>query len=415
MQIVLLAVVQVLGLTVWFSATAISPALQVEWEIGPVSAVWITASVQVGFVVGGVFSALFTLGDRFRPQKIMAIAALGASATTAAMALFAENLGTAVVIRFLTGIFLAGIYPIGMKVMASWAPQSRRGVAMGLLLGALTIGSAMPHLLTGLSNLPWRQVMLGAAVITAAAALVAILGVRLGPHLETRPARPKIRHAWVGFKTRRGMLANLAYFGHMWELYALWTWLPMFLIVSRESEFNGEGSDWIGVVSFISIGIAGLLGALLGGWLADKIGRSRAAGAALVTSGLCCLVSPFVFSASWIFVIIILVVWGASVIADSGVFSTSLSESVDPRYVGTALTTQTTLGFLTTVVSIQLIPLVATAVGWEWAFLVLLPGPIVGVIAMIFQRSEGLKKDVLTTNKNPVKAITSPVVHSSDK
>lgn len=388
-QILLLAGVEVLGLTVWFSATAVSPSLQAEWSIGPLAAVWLTASVQLGFVAGGITSALLTIGDRFRPQLVMGVSSFGAGVATAVLALWADGLWPAVMLRFLTGACLAGVYPIGMKVMATWASPRQRGIAFGILLGALTVGSGMPHLISGLAqSLPWRSIMLIAAGVTILAGIIALAWVRAGDHGDGRTARPRVRYAVAGFRTRAPLLANLGYFGHMWELYALWTWLPTYLLVSRRSLGSDAGLDVIGTWSFIAIGVAGLLGCLLGGWLADRFGRSAAAVSALVVSGLCCLCSPFMFAVAGPLMLVFLIIWGASVIADSGVFSTALSESVDPRYVGTALTAQTTVGYLITVVTIQLVPLAANLTSWQYAFLILMPGPVIGAIAMHLRRRD---------------------------
>jgi MFS family permease len=379
----LLAAVEVLGLTVWFSATAVSPALQVEWSIGPSSAVWLTASVQVGFVGGGIASSLLTIGDRYRPHVVMCLSAFGASLTTACLALVADGLWPAIGLRLLTGVFLAGLYPIGMKVMASWASQRQRGLAFGLLIGALTVGSGMPHLISGLAEgLPWRYIMLIAAGVTALAGVLAGSWLRQGPYGGAGTTRPKMRYAWAGFNSRPPLLANLGYFGHMWELYAFWTWLPAYLLMSRQATGTETDPVDLGTSVFIAIGVAGLIGCLLGGWVADRWGRSTAAVSALVVSGLCCLASPMMFAVTGPLMLVFLIIWGCSVIADSGVFSTSLSESVDPRYVGTALTMQTTVGFLITVVTIQLVPLAAELTSWQFAFLILVPGPIVGAVAM---------------------------------
>ncbi|WP_166827649.1 MFS transporter [Brevibacterium limosum] len=382
-QMLLLAAVEVLGLTVWFSATAVSPALQAEWSISPSSAVWLTASVQVGFVCGGIASALLTIGDRYRPHSVMCLSAFGASLTTACLALVANGLWPAIGFRFFTGVFLAGLYPIGMKVMASWASPRQRGMAFGLLIGALTVGSGMPHLISGLAeDLPWRYIMLIAAGVTALAGVLAGLWVRQGPLGGADTTRPKMRYAWAGFNSRPPLLANLGYFGHMWELYAFWTWLPTFLLLSRQATGTEADPVSLGTSVFIAIGVAGLIGCLLGGWIADRWGRSTAAVSALVVSGLCCLVSPVMFTVTGPLMLVFLIIWGCSVIADSGVFSTSLSESIDPRYVGTALTMQTTVGFLITVITIQLVPLAAELTSWQFAFLILVPGPIVGAVAM---------------------------------
>lgn len=377
-QIALVAAVQVLGLAVWFSATAIAPTLRTDWALSTGASTWLTASVQLGFAVGAVGSGLLTLADRVRPERLIAACALGAGACTAALALLVDGLAAALPLRFLTGAFLAGVYPVGMKLTASWARPVDRGRAFGLLIGCLTLGSALPHLVASLGPLPWRVVMLIASGLTFGAALLALTLVRPGPLLV--PAQvPRVRHALVGFRDPLPRLANLGYLGHMWELYALWTWLPLWLVTTRGLEPGGAAS----LATFGTVGAAGLVGALVGGWAADRFGRARAATWALLVSGTCCLLSPWASGAPTVVLAIFLAIWGASVIADSGVFSTALSETADQRYVGTALTVQTALGFILTVASIQLLPLAADIVGWTWVLLLLAPGPLLGAVAMI--------------------------------
>jgi MFS family permease len=376
-QLSLIAAMQVLAMAMWFSASAVVPTLREVWHISELQAVWLTASVQVGFVAGAVTSAAFNLPDRFPPQRIAACAALGAAATTAAVPLLAGSFGPAVLCRLGTGFFLAGVYPVGMKLTASWFGTTGRGLALGVLVGALTVGSALPHLLEGLDRLPWQAVLYTAAAIGAVAALPALTLVRPGPYLSAGGAHHRPRYALEMFRERGPRLANAGYFGHMWELYALWTWLPSFLAASTATD-----EATIGLVSFLAMGVAGLAGSLLGGWAADRYGRAHAAGAALVVSGVCCVLSPLVYGAAWPVLIVLLAVWGAAVIADSGVFSTVLSEVADSRYIGTALTAQTAIGFLLTVVTINLVPVLADLVGWRYAFLVLAPGPLLGALAM---------------------------------
>jgi MFS family permease len=319
------------------------------------------------------------LADRVRVPVLLAGSAFGASLCTGLLAGTVHGLAVAVPLRFLTGVFLAGIYPVGMKLTASWSGTAERGRAFGVLIGCLTLGSALPHLINGLGGLPWRAVMVTAAVLTAVAGAVALAAVRPGPLLGSS-SPPQARYAISAFRQPGPRLANLGYFGHMWELYALWTWLPIFL-----AEGLGAGrarAATVSMVAFLTIGVAGVAGALLGGWLADHAGRAPAAMGALIVSGCCCLLSPLFYGDAWVPLLVFLAVWGASVIADSGVFSTALSEVSDQRYVGTALTAQTAVGFLLTVVTIQFVPVLAGAVGWRYAFLLLAPGPAVGAVAM---------------------------------
>lgn len=379
----LVALVQVLGLAVWFSATAIAPSLRAEWDLTAASAVWLTASVQVGFAAGAVVSAAAGLSDRFAPQRLLAVCALGAATTTVLLAVLSQGLGSAVPLRTLTGFFLAGIYPVGMKLTASWAAPADRGRAFGVLIGALTLGSALPHLIAGLTPadgaLPWRAVMLAAATLAGTAALVAVVAVRPGPDLAPS-ARPRPGQALQGFTERGPRLVNLGYFGHMWELYALWTWIPAYLAASAAG--RGEPAGTISLATFAVVGVAGVAGAVLGGRAADRWGRPAAAVTALAVSGACCLLSPLAYAAPAWLLALFLATWGASVIADSGVFSTAMSEVADQRYVGTALTVQTAAGFALTVVTIQLVPVLAGVVGWQYAFWLLAPGPVVGALAM---------------------------------
>ncbi|MFS8102295.1 MFS transporter [Lentzea alba] len=370
-----IALVQVLGLAVWFSMSAVVPSLRHEWGISAGAAVWLTASVQLGFVTGAVGATVLNLADRVRPHLLLAISAAAGAGFTLLLALGVDGLWAAIPLRFLTGVALAGVYPVGMKLMASWSETRNRGRALGVLIGALTLGSALPHVF---GRLPWREVLTTAAAIAFVGALVAFFVVRPGPFLTATTAQLNPRYAVQMFRERKPRLVNLGYFGHMWELYALWTWLPTFLISANAPT---------GLAVFLTMGVAGAVGCLIGGWAADRFGRAPAAVGALTVSGACCLLSPLAHQAGTVALIAFCAVWGASVIADSGVFSTSLSEVADPRYVGTALTALTAIGFGLTVVSIQLVPLLAEVVTWRYAFLLLVPGPVIGALAMLRTRS----------------------------
>ncbi|MFF5158449.1 MFS transporter [Streptomyces sp. NPDC000348] len=374
-----IAAVQVLGLAVWFSMSAVVPGLRNDWGLTAGGAVWLTASVQFGFVAGAVASTALNLADRVPPQHLLAVSAAAAAACTVALALVADGPAVAVPLRFMTGMFLAGVYPTGMKLMASWSGSAGRGRTMGVLIAALTLGSTLPHLIAGLGSLPWRGVLLAAAAAGLVGSVIALVLVRPGPHAASAAPARNPRYALTMFTERGPRLANLGYFGHMWELYALWTWIPSFLLAAPAA---GGLPGSVEITVFLAMGLGGAAGCLLGGWGADRFGRPPAALAALLLSGLCCLLSPLLFHAPPPLLFAFCALWGAAVIADSGVFSTSLSEVADHRYIGTALTGQTAIGFALTVVSIQLTPLLAEAVGWEYAFLLLSPGPLAGALAM---------------------------------
>jgi MFS family permease len=268
-----------------------------------------------------------------------------------------------------------------MKLMASWSESADRGRSFGVLIGALTLGSAFPHLINGLGPLAWRTVMATGAALSAVGAVIALRAIVPGPHLDRTAISPNPRYALTMFADRGLRLTNIGYFGHMWELYALWTWLSMFILAGRQ-ERGDEAASSTGIIAFSAIGVAGVAGSLLGGWASDRFGRRPAAVTALLISGACCIASPLVFTAPTLALVLFLLVWGGSVIADSGVFSTSLSEMANKRLVGTALTAQTAIGFLLTVVTIHLVPLAAGLVGWRYAFLLLAPGPVIGALAM---------------------------------
>lgn len=378
----LIALVQVLVMGVWFSASAVVPALARQWHMSAGSAAWLTTPVQAGFVAGAVGSAVLGLADRMRPHVLLAGCAAGAAGCTLVMALFADGPSAAVPLRFATGAFLAGVYPVGIKLMASWSRPAGRALAMGVLIGALTLGSALPHLIGGLWRLDWRAVLAASAAIAFAGAIMAGALIRPGPQVPLAGRAHRPRQALALFAGSGPRLVSLAYFGHMWELYALWTWLPAFLAASSTAPAGLPAAAVSGIDAFLVIGVAGLAGCLIGGWAADRAGRVATAAAALAISGACCLLSPLAFTASRPWLLAFAAVWGAAVIADSGVYSTLLSELADRRYLGTALTAQTAIGFLLTIVTIQLIPLLAAAVGWRYALLALAAGPLAALAAL---------------------------------
>jgi MFS family permease len=379
-QLALVSVVQVLAVSTWFAASAAAPALRAEWEIGRVGEALLTVGVQLGFVVGALASAATNLPDRVHPPRLMGIGAGLAAVATLLTALVADGPALAVVLRVVTGVALALVYPVGMKIVVSWFAD-RRGLAVSVMVGSLTLGSIFPQLVAGSLGSAWRTALVVTAVLAGLAAVLQ-RWIVVGP-LVTRSDGFHPGVVLDVWRSRAPRLANLGYLGHMWELYAVWAWAPAYLTASLLARDEPAPRATVGLLVFVAFGVGGLGGCLLAGLVGDRWGRARAAAGAMVVSGCCCLLAAVLFGAPLWLLVPLLVVWGASVIADSAMFSACLGTVVDPRYVGTALTLQTALGFLLTVVTIQGVPVVAGALGWPVAVALLSVGPLLGSLAML--------------------------------
>ena len=386
LSIFLIVVCQIAAMALWFSASAAVPSLLDSGQLSTDAAAALTSAVQIGFVVGTLASAACGLADRFDSRVLFSAAALLGALFNGALLLSGFDHPAAPVLRFATGLCMAGVYPVGMKLAAGWS-TGNMGLLMGALVGAVTLGSAMPHLFYAFVSIGW-EIPVALASGCAIAAAAAIHLVALGPkHAKS------ISFHWTDLKAlmrnKPILLAQGGYLGHMWELYAMWAWLGSFLVWALPASGLEIklGHTTISLVTFLVMA-AGAIGCLLAGLLADRIGRTLTTIGALLLSGGCALLIGFSVDAGPVVVIVIAAIWGMTVVADSAQFSAAMAELAEPRLIGTVLTLQTSLGFLLTAGSIWLIGHMADTVGWRYAFIVLAIGPLLGALSMMMLRRQ---------------------------
>ena len=379
-SLALIIVCQVMAMALWFSATAVVPALKAEGGLDDFTAGLFTSAVQAGFVIGTLCFALTGLADRFDPRRIFLVSAeVAALANLAILALDPAG-PLALSLRLITGICMAGIYPIGMKLAASWA-RGNVGLLVGALVGALSLGSASPHLFVFAGGVDWRFTLILASV-SGAVAGVLILGAAEGPAAK-RAARFKISDVKAYWTNRGIRYANFGYLGHMWELYAMWAWIGFY--VSLELGAASGDADRGAMAALVTFGIvaSGALGAVVAGWSADRVGRTAVTSFCMAVSGSCALLIGFAAGLGPLWMGVVALIWGLTIVSDSAQFSASVTELSEPDRIGTMLTLQTCVGFLLTLGTIQAMPWFAEMLGWRHAFAPLAIGPFLGVLAML--------------------------------
>ena len=378
-SLALIAVCQIGAMALWFSATAIVPALKAQIGLDELTASLFTSAVQFGFVVGTLISALLGLADQLDPRKFFMGSALVGAVANVLIIVGDPTSDFAVAMRFVTGACMAGIYPVGMKLATTWA-RADMGFVVGILVGAIILGQSSPHLFNALGGVDWRFT-LAAASGSAVLAAVVMRFVNIGPNIGKAPrfdARVALR-AWTIPALR---LANLGYLGHMWELFAMYAWIAVFLDASfRLSMSEQNASVYAAYATFATVAV-GSIGCVVAGAAADRWGRTTITIVAMAVSGSCCLIVGFLFGANPLMLTALCLIWGISIVADSAQFSASVAELSDPSHVGTMLTVQTSAGFLLTLLTIHLLPFMVETVGWHYAFACLSIGPFIGVIAM---------------------------------
>jgi MFS family permease len=379
-SIILLVLAEIAGMSLWFASAAILPDMVRESGIDAVRQAMLSSGVQLGFVAGALAVAASGLADRFDPRRVFALCGVLAALCNAALLIAPLGGGIAILLRVLTDLLLAGVYPVGMKIAVGWGTKDR-GLLVGLLVGALTVGSALPHLAAYLGGADWRSVIVATSALALLGALLVLL-CGLGPH-HARAPRFSTRAIALAWTNRRIRLTYLGYFGHMWELYAMWAWIGAAAAVSYGVLLGeAEATRLAKLTAFLAIALGGHACAPAG-WVADRIGKAQVTINAMALSGSAAIATALTFGGPIWLTFILIILWGIFVIPDSAQFSALVADASPPDLAGSAMTLQTALGFALTAVTVQTTPLLANAFGWPVVLAGLALGPIVGIAAML--------------------------------
>ncbi len=379
-SITLLLVAELAAMSLWFVSAAILPEMLREAAISPMRQAALSSAVQAGFVVGALVSAVLGIADRFDPRRVFAASAILAAGTNALLLVVPPGSTGAIAARFVTGALLAGVYPVGMKIAVGWG-QRDRGFLVGALVGALTLGSALPHLVSLAGGADWRVTVAIASIAAAVAGLIGLL-VQLGPH-HARSATFDPRAITTAWSNRRVRLAYAGYLGHMWELYAMWAWIATAVGVSYAATMAvPEAERFAKLTAFLAIGLGGLA-CVAAGLVGDRVGKAEVAAAAMAVSGISAVLVAFTFGGPPWLTFALVLVWGLSIVPDSAQFSALVADAAPPEIAGSLLTFQTALGFALTFVTVQAVPQIAATAGWPFVLAGLALGPAVGIVAML--------------------------------
>ncbi len=378
-SVLLLILAEIAALSLWFVSSAILPEMTAERPLTPFREAALTSAVQAGFVVGALLSAVFGLADRLDPRRFFALCALLAAAANALLALLPIGSLAAISMRFLSGLLLAGVYPVGMKLAVGWGLKDR-GLLVGLLVGGVTLGSATPHFLSLLGGGDWRLTVILASLAAASGGL-AVLFTGLGPYHGSAP-RFRLGDVMLAWTDRRIRLAIAGYLGHMWELYAMWAWIGAAAAASYSLSLEPGAADRLSKwTAFVAIG-AGGIACGLAGFFADKIGKRQIAMLAMAGSGTAAIATALSFGGPPWLTFLLATLWGIAVIPDSAQFSALVADYAPPERAGSLMTLQTALGFGLTIATVQATPWLAAQWGWPTLMVLMALGPAYGLWAM---------------------------------